>query len=273
MQHDYAITFACYNAVAFTKECIASLVASGTPLDRVVVVDNGSTDGTRDYLSTLPLGGRIFNKDNLACGAAWNQGALHLQAEWTVVMNNDIVVAPGWVETLIGTAVQKGYHVISPAMVEGAKDYDFNAFALDASAKMQQAARRQTQHAVCVCIHRSVFQKIGYFRAHPGLLGFEDTLFFHDLRKTTLQSAIVGSAWIHHFGSITQRDMKRAMGKSDKDDLIQVNDRELLHQSWLERKLSQWQRKRQLAQWQATELQAYGMTLHGERVNKGFVWL
>jgi hypothetical protein len=61
----YSLTFACYNSVEYTKKCIESMVAHGTPLDRLVVVDNQSTDSTRDYLMTLPLGGRIFNP-NLA---------------------------------------------------------------------------------------------------------------------------------------------------------------------------------------------------------------
>jgi GT2 family glycosyltransferase len=49
MKHDYAITFACYNALDFTKKCVDSLVKTGTPLERVAVIDNGSTDATRDY--------------------------------------------------------------------------------------------------------------------------------------------------------------------------------------------------------------------------------
>jgi GT2 family glycosyltransferase len=43
----------------------------------------------------------ILNKQNLSCGAAWNQGILSRQTEWTIVMNNDIIVAPNFVERLI----------------------------------------------------------------------------------------------------------------------------------------------------------------------------
>jgi GT2 family glycosyltransferase len=169
MKHDYAITFACYNALDFTKKCVDSLVKTGTPLERVAVIDNGSTDATRDYLNTLPLGGRIFNHGNLACGAAWNQGILHFQAEWTVIMNNDIVVPAGWIDALINTAIEKGLKVVSPAMIEGALDYDLDTFARESSQKMQNVVRRQTQHLVCLCVHRSVFQEIGFFRATPKL--------------------------------------------------------------------------------------------------------
>ncbi len=272
MTYDYAITFACYNSVHYTKTFVDSLIKAGTPLDRIIVVDNGSTDETRDYLLTLQLGGRIFNKSNQACGVAWNQGILHLQAEWSVVMNNDLIVPHQWIENLIETAIANNLSVISPAMMEGELNYDFDAFALESSEKMKNVFHRHTQHAVCVCIHRSVFQEIGYFRANPKLLGFEDTIFFHDLAKSHFESAINGRVWLHHFGSITQNDMKKKLGKSEQDVLVRVNDRHLLQQSWLERKISKYKSKRQSEAWRKEELATYGMTLHGERVNQAFIW-
>lgn len=273
MKHDYAITFACYNSVAYTKMMLDSLIKVGTPLDRIVVVDNGSTDETRDYLLTLPLGGRIYNKGNQACGVAWNQGILHFQAEWSVVMNNDVIVPPEWIERMIQTAIDNNLQVISPAMIEGELDYDFDQFAVKFGDKLKTVFRRKTQHAVCIVIHRSVFHEIGYFRANPKLLGFEDTIFFHDLDRSKFQSAINGAVWLHHFGSITQKDMKKKLGKSEKEVLLKVNDRKLLQQSWVERKLAKFNDKKQRAAWRKDELTQYGMTLHGERTNHEFVWL
>jgi N-acetylglucosaminyl-diphospho-decaprenol L-rhamnosyltransferase len=272
MKYDYAITFACYNSVHYTKKFVDSLINVGTPLDRIIAVDNGSTDETREYLLTLPLGGRIYNKGNQACGVAWNQGILHLQAEWSVVMNNDLIVSPLWIENLIQTAIDNNLSVISPAMIEGELDYDFDEFSSNSSEKMKHVFRHQTQHAVCVVIHRSVFQEIGYFRANPKLLGFEDTIFFHDLKKSSFKSAINGNVWLHHFGSITQKDMKNKLGKSNKDVLMKVSDRQLLQQSWFERKIERYKHKTQLKAWRADELANYGMTLHGERINHEMIW-
>lgn len=51
----YAITFACYNQVEYTKQCINSM-HHGLDLSRLVIVDNTSSDGTRDYLACLPFG-------------------------------------------------------------------------------------------------------------------------------------------------------------------------------------------------------------------------
>jgi len=272
MKYDYAITFACYNSAHYTRTFVDSLIRAGTPLERVIVVDNGSTDETRDYLLTLPLAARIYNRSNLACGVAWNQGILHLQAEWSVVMNNDLIVSPQWIEHLIQTAIDNNLSVISPAMIEGELDYDFDGFASESGEKMKHVFRHHTQHAVCVCIHRSVFQEIGYFRANPKLLGFEDTIFFNDLMKSKFQSAINGRVWLHHFGSITQKDMKEKLGITEKNVLVKVNDRHLLQQGWLERKILKYKSRIRSKAWRQEELENYGMTLHGERVNHAFIW-
>jgi glycosyltransferase involved in cell wall biosynthesis len=269
----YSITFACYNAVEYTKLCINSLIKSGTPLDRVVVVDNASKDGTADYLSSLPLGGRIFNRQNMGCGTAWNQGALFHQSEWTVIMNNDIITPQGWIENLIGAAEQLNLKVASPAMIEGKLDYDFDVFSLSAQKKMGLVSRKYTQHAVCLAVHESVWHEVGYFQAVPKLLGFEDTLFFHELAKENISRAILGASWLHHFGSVTQSLMKQEKNLSLNQGLANRYNYRLLNQSWLERKWRKYQRKKQQNRWHDQELAQYGMTLHGQRKNNSFEWL
>lgn len=268
----YAITFACYNQVKYTKMCIDSMVAQGLDLSRLVVVDNASTDDTRHYLATLALGGCIFNQANLGCGVAWNQGALALQAEWTIIMNNDVVVSAGWIENLIETAEKNNLKVISPSLVEGALDYDFDDFANQAHLKMQGAMRLGGHHAVCLAVHQSVWLDVGYFQAIPKLLGFEDTMFFNELAKANIASGITGAAWLHHFGSITQSAMKQERGLSQKEGLPYRYNYRLLKQSWLTRKCNKMKKNKQLKNWLNTELKTYGMSMHGTRVNADFVW-
>jgi glycosyltransferase involved in cell wall biosynthesis len=269
----YSLTFACYNAVEYTKKCIDSMIAHGTPLDRLVVVDNQSTDGTRDYLANLALGGLILNQHNLGCGTAWNQGALALQSEWSIIMNNDVIVSPGWIENLINTAEDIGAKVISPALIEGDLDYDFLDFSKEASRKMQSVHRIGARHAVCLAVHESVWMDVGYFQPVPKLLGYEDTLFFNELDKCKIKTAITGSSWLHHFGSITQTAMKQERGLSQKDGIADRHNYRLLQQSWLQRKLKKLQRKSQEKLWRNNEVNTFRMSIHGLRKNGEFAWL
>lgn len=268
----YSITFACYNQVNYTRQCIDSMIKHGLDVSRLVVVDNGSSDDTKNYLNTLPLGGRIFNKSNLGCGVAWNQGALALQSEWTIIMNNDVLVSRGWVENLIDVAEANGLKIISPALIEGPQDYDFDAFAEDAMAKMKDALRIGGRHAVCLAVHESVWLEIGYFQPIPKLLGYEDTMFFHEVDKARIPIGMTGRSWLHHYGSITQSALKQERGLSEKDGLGNRRNYRLLQQGWLERKLKKIKKLRQIQSWCDQETRQFGMSMHGGRENGRFSW-
>jgi len=278
----YAITFACYNQVEYTKMCVDSMIRHGLDLSRLVIVDNASTDNTGSYLESLPLGGCIFNKTNLGCGTAWNQGALVLQAEWTIIMNNDVIVTENWIENLIETAEKNNLKVISPSLIEGpltnnpifdsALDYDLDEFAKQSNLKMQDALRIGGHHAVCLAVHNSVWLEVGYFQPIPKLLGFEDTMFFNELSKANITGAMTGAAWLHHFGSITQSAMKQERGLSEKDGLGYRYNYRLLKQNWLTRKMNKMKKNLQKKQWLEDELKKYAMSMHGIRIKGDYVW-
>lgn len=274
MNHEsFSITFACHNAVAYTRLCLESLVRNNVPLERLVVVDNGSTDDTASLLQSYPLGQLIRNRQNLGCGVAWNQGALALQSEWSIIMNNDVLVPAGFFQSLIQSARTHGLLIASPALIEGDQDYPFEDFAASSSQRMHSCLRPGFPHAVCMAIHQSVWQEIGYFSPNPSLWGYEDTLFLHHARQKNLPMATVGAAWLHHFGSITQNEIRRERGLSSRQSLGSRTNYRLLHQSWLTRKLEKIRRKRLLARYRAQELSRFQMTLHGIRARQSFEWL
>jgi glycosyltransferase involved in cell wall biosynthesis len=269
---DYTVTFATHNCLDYTKQCVDSLLKSGVDAGRIVAVDNASNDGTPAYLQQLGLGSVIINKQNLSCGTAWNQGILAQQSEWTIVMNNDIVVAPDFVKRLIAFATKKELKLVSPARIDGPLDYDFPQFAEKAQTLMNSTLRWKSSNAICMCIHRSLFQEVGFFRASPKLLGFEDGLFYNEVRKSKIPHATTGSVWIHHFGGVTQEHIKNTLGIKSHHNLVTVQDRKLYNQSWLERKFLQIQRKNSHRNWRQKELREHDMTLHGNRVPDGFIW-
>ena len=268
----YSITFACYNSVEYTKKCIDSMIKHDTPLDRLIVVDNNSTDETKEYLSTLPIGLLILNKANLGCGVAWNQGALVNQSEWTIIMNNDVLVSSNWIEKLISAAERNNLKIACPSLIEGELDYDFDNFSQEACQKIGGRIRVNSNHAVCMAIHQSVWLDIGYFLPSPKLLGYEDTLFFDHAAKKHIKTGIVGGCWLHHFGSITQTAMKLEKGLQNSKGLGDKKNYKLLNQSWIKRKLNKIQKNQNTIKSTKFELTQFGITVHGKRSNGNFIW-
>jgi GT2 family glycosyltransferase len=188
-------------------------------------------------------------------------------------MNNDVLVSPNWIENLIGAAESQNLKIVSPALIEGKLDYDFTAFEKEAQAKMKNEHRIGARHAVCLAIHESVWMDIGYFQPVPKLLGYEDTMFFHEANKANLKMAMTGASWLHHYGSITQTAMKLERGLKENQNLPYRYNYRLLNQSWLERKMAKIKRKRQERAWRDEEVEKYGISMHGVRESDGFRWL
>lgn len=273
MQPNYTITFACYNQLDYTKQFIESLDRTEVDFSRIVAVDNGSTDGTREWLGQQGFGAVILNDRNLGCGAAWNQGALAIQSEWTVVMNNDVVCAKGWLTHLLQAAREHQLQIASPGMVEGELNYDFGAWTVDAAARMQGYCRHGAPHAVCMAIREDVWQQIGYFMPVPKLLGYEDAIFFQRALENKLKTGTTGASWLHHFGMTTQKALKLEMNLDQGDSLGNRNLMRLyMNQTWVARKLARYQRRKLLRESRARELAAFGLTVHGLSRNAQAPW-
>ncbi|MDI9330102.1 MAG: glycosyltransferase [Alphaproteobacteria bacterium] len=260
---DYSLTFACLNQRSYTQLFVKSLIDTGVDLNRVVAVDNGSTDDTFDWLQAQGIQ-TLQNKKNLGCGVAWNQGIWHHQSEWTIVMNNDVICGSDWLDQLLSQAISQKLQIASPAMIEGVLDYDFQTKSRAWGQSMTGYVRHGTAHAVCMLIHQSVWDQIGYFAPFTRLLGYEDAIFFQRAREANLTMGIVGGSWLHHFGMTTQKAMKLEMHLNQSDSL---GDRRLLKEhlrmSWLDRKLSRYQIKKLTHDARLYELKHHQNTIHG----------
>ncbi len=91
-----------------TLECLASVEALQYPAFRVVLVDNGSTDGTAQAVAErFPRVEVVANPVNLGFGAGANVGmrhALEHGAQYAFLLNNDTVVDPPLLDILVATA-------------------------------------------------------------------------------------------------------------------------------------------------------------------------
>lgn len=66
----------------------------------IVVADNGSTDGSLNYLRTQPV--RIIQLDqNYGFAGGYNHAIDQVDAEYTVLLNSDVEVTPHWLDTML----------------------------------------------------------------------------------------------------------------------------------------------------------------------------
>jgi GT2 family glycosyltransferase len=89
-----AVVLVCWNNGPYLGPCLRSLFESGMRNSfEVVVVDNGSTDGSQEMLRrSFPQVGLIQNDRNLGLGRASNQGIEATRAPYVLLLNNDTVV-------------------------------------------------------------------------------------------------------------------------------------------------------------------------------------
>jgi GT2 family glycosyltransferase len=134
-----------HNCLELTKKCVDSIVAQDIPTE-IMVIDNGSTDGTREWFNeNLDVDGFLW-PDNHGVSTGWNYGLHTLFSEHdcdqVLVLNNDIVIPTHFYRTLLetnegfitGRSVEPGSELFwscgkeQPRDMEKAPHPDFSAF-------------------------------------------------------------------------------------------------------------------------------------------------
>lgn len=256
----YTIVIPVLNQLHYTKQCIESLAANGVPLASILVIDNGSSDDTPQWLASRSDIRSVRNPVNLGCGGAWTQGAFLSDSEWVVLLNNDITCAHDFIGAQLDAAEREGLEVVSPAMVEFELDYDLPAFTAEFLRKMAGTVRRGWFHGVCFSVRRSVFQRIGFLDTDRLLFGREDAEFLARCHTNGVPVGTVGDAFMHHFGSITQRAMKKELGVDEFGDHRYLYAR--IGLNWWGRQRAKFARKSRTAAWSRAERARNGLTLH-----------
>lgn len=205
-----SIVIPLYNQLTYTRMCLESIRATVPEEVEIILVDNASTDGTAEYLATHGCVSVISNTENLGFAGACNQGIRAATGEWIVVMNNDVLLSAGWLEGLWAAARRWDLDMVSPAIREGEHNYDIEQNACRLTGRMESVIRRGMVSGICFMAHRRVFNTIGLFDENFRIGQYEDKDLFLRAVKAGFKLGIVGSAFLHHFGSMTQKSIKGA---------------------------------------------------------------
>ena len=97
-----SITIVTHNSARHLDECFSS-IRQQTYLDlEVIIVDNASTDGTRELLKRVESNWRvIYNDANVGFAAGQNQAIRAARGEWVLCLNPDVVLSPDFISELV----------------------------------------------------------------------------------------------------------------------------------------------------------------------------
>lgn len=109
MSHSPAVSVVVvnWNRRELLEGCLASLRRQTLQDFELIFVDNGSTDGSAEFVRReWPSATLILNSDNRGFCEANNQGIRAASAPLIALLNNDAEAEPGWLEALVGVMRQ-----------------------------------------------------------------------------------------------------------------------------------------------------------------------
>jgi O-antigen biosynthesis protein len=215
---DYGLTsivIVTHNQVEYTRQCVDSIrLVTDEPYE-LIVVDNGSTDGTVEFLRAFPDVRVIVNDTNRGFPAAANQGMAVANGRQVLLLNNDVVVTTGWLgrmlrairsDTRVGLVGPCSNYVSGPQQVDVSYDgiAELDGFAWDwGKSHGGQVLDVHTLVGFCLLIKREVIDAIGLLDERFGIGCFEDDDYCLRAIAAGYRAIIASDAFVHHYGSRT----------------------------------------------------------------------
>lgn len=223
----FSIIVVTHNNLRLTVACLESLQASISPGVEVLVVDNGSTDGTQAYLQDQEQRYQWLQAELLDENVGWcvacNLGLKKASGRYLVMLNNDVLLPAGWLQGLqrcmdqgpsklldiekVGLVGPVSNAVGGQQKVPGPRrpnQQELNQFALqNAQQERGQWEKAWFLSGFCLMLSRQCFEAVGTLdeRFSPG--GFDDNDLVLRAQKLGWACLIARDVYVHHEGGAT----------------------------------------------------------------------
>jgi GT2 family glycosyltransferase len=233
-----------YNNLLLSQICLHSVFRNTThPSYEIIVVDNGSTDGTPAWLHGQETGHAnlklILNSENRGFSAANNQAAAAASGEYLVFLNNDTVATPGWIEGLLAhLQADPGIGMVGPvtnatgneARIPASYTLPSQMEALAAQRAAALAGRRFDMRMLaffCVMLRKHEYDALGGLDERFGVGMFEDEDLAIRYQQRGLRAVCAEDVFIHHF-------WRASFGKlaQERYDRLFAENRQKFEEKW-----------------------------------------
>jgi GT2 family glycosyltransferase len=233
-----SVVIVTYNGLLYTRLCLASLFSRGWPPgDELIVVDNGSTDGTPAFLGELqrsnPFVRLVRNERNLGFAAANNQGLAQASGEVLILLNNDTLTPAGWRDGLARWLRDPTIGLVGPVTNRTCNEAQIDA-PYRTFGEMEQFAEGYAQQhrgqgndlrmlaMFCVGLRREVYEAVGPLDEQYQVGMFEDDDYALRVRRAGYRIVCAEDVFIHHFG---QASLGELCLTGEYDSVLETNRR------------------------------------------------
>jgi len=192
---DVSVIIAAYNESRFISKCLDSLIRQNFDSFEIVVVDDGSKDGTSEvvktYISCYPGRVRLIRlRKNLGAGNARNIGAFYARGRVIAFLDADMEFPPTFLSSLVRPILEES-EMATCTSIEIIANTD-NPWVMVQGQRLR-GSFRQERTGFVRAIRRDLFLKSGGYDAK---FGYFDDQSLH--RKTGITSAVVKDASLYH---------------------------------------------------------------------------
>ena len=193
-----------HDQLPYTRQCLESIRLRTLAPYELIVVDNGSQDGTVEYLRQQRDVRLLANDHNLGFPAGCNQGIHAARGEQVLLLNNDVVVTTGWLERMLAALTSDpAVGLVGPSSnyVSGSQQIDvpypdltqLDGFAWHwGQAHAGQWLETDRLVGFCLLFRRELVHKIGLLDERFGVGNFEDDDFCRRARDAGYRASCPG---------------------------------------------------------------------------------
>ncbi|HDZ85462.1 MAG TPA: glycosyltransferase [Candidatus Moranbacteria bacterium] len=220
-KHQISVVVPVYNNIKYTTQFLVSIYKNTKIPFELIIVNNGSTDGTKEFLEHFDC--KVINKkENVGFVKAVNEGMKKASGEYLVGFNNDIVVGPRWLEKLVNAANSDGRIGIVGMIFNGGGSfqnlgkYPFQGKVIPEQNEVDNINHQlesmydgkviEEKHSIpfsLALIKRKVLKKIAYLSEEYGIGLGDDGDFNIRARAAGFRLAIAKDGYFYHHGRTT----------------------------------------------------------------------